>query len=152
MSNNEILRQFQEMLQEMLRNGAQPQPPVQPAPPAPPAPIADPPAPLADPQAAPIANPARPPHPVRRRRNAQRGQGEQSHFTRNVIVLPSPQSSQVPRGRLRDSLRSQNLDRRVRFRVGMSHDDLRSEILMTFQAFGHLEDRLVFLIFVLVSF
>lgn len=44
---------------------------------------------------------------------------------------------------LRRALRAQNLERNVRFDRNMSHPEVIQAILNTFQAFGHMEDRLV---------
>lgn len=69
-------------------------------------------------------------------------------YRRRVIVIPSPGQSAVPRGRFRHALRAQNLERTMDFRVGMAADEIVSTIRSHFQAFGHMELRFVFTVFI----
>ena len=77
----------------------------------------------------------------------QQRQRQPRQFGRTVIVLPGPASSQVPRGRMHNAMRSQNLERRVLMTAAMSAAQIRQNILTTFQGFGHMEHRFVIFVY-----
>ena len=85
--------------------------------------------------------PVRDPGAQQRPRPAAQQRG--FRFSRTVIVIPNPNQNHLPRGRERNALRTQNLERLVNFRVDMTAQEARGEVLTTFQGFGHMEDRFV---------
>ena len=60
-----------------------------------------------------------------------------SRFNRTVILIPDPDFSEVPRGRLREHMHDAGLEERVDFTSRMTAYEMRHAILRSFQGNGH---------------